>query len=159
MKPTIFTNKRTRLLCMVLLLGMLMGVSSCAATPGEGEETTVEIPEIEQPDAALLEQIEQDYHAYSHIGEEHKPETIGCYYGTYNGCVVFMFGRIVVISAQIFRIAGCPFKFSAADPIYVWKDGEFFMLGEAYDQALLTKEQIQTIAAIHENHAYVRTGR
>ena len=141
---------------MVLLLGMLVGVTSCAATPGKGEETTVENPDVDQPDAALLEQIKRDYfyHFYNSF-YEYDPETsviVDQCYGVYNGCVAVRLSAVgygdyfgVLMDEEVENVV---FHYWSSQKIEVWKDGVFYSLQEAYDEKLLTLTDLQSIAKI-----------
>ena len=142
MKTHTFTTKTT-LFCklLLLLLAALLFVSCNQA--------------VKMPSDKTLRQIELDYGRLI-TREEYDPAVHGkisvlkCY-GVYNGCVpVFLSGPwdTTDISKPV-TVADVVFHYSTATQITVWKDGSFYSLQEAYDEELLTKDNLQTIADIH----------
>ena len=138
------------MISVLLLLLAALTVTSCTKQP-----------EIEQPDEALLAQVKKDYY-YFRFGEDYNPEIDGeittvLYYGLYNDYAVVLFeGTWQVFTAtREEKIAGYDFQFANYGMIYLWKDGAFFALTEAYEQNLLTKKQIASISKIHENRLFL----
>ena len=141
------TTKRKPLFCMALLfLLAALVLTSCASK----DDYTTETDEAGYP--------ENDYgkHLY---GESYDSETDGevsiesCY-GIYNGCVPVMFSQIAFTVITDVQVEGINFHYRSSNTIKVWKDGTFYSIQEAYDQGFLTKEQIQTIADMHNNGQY-----
>ena len=148
MKPTIFTKKRTRMLCMVLLLGMLVGAVSCSGKPDLKDG-------MDMPDEAILSQIKRDYYSKVYgedaTGDPEATILIDHYYGTYNGCVAVMFSGIETNDAEWdIEVAGTVFHYWHGSFIEIWKDGSIYSLEDAYEQNLLTKSDIESIAAVHQ---------
>ena len=129
-------------------------MTSCASKEGYITETD----ESGYPNETLLARIENDYgkHLY---GESYDPQTDGkvsvksCY-GIYNDCVPVMFSQIAFTVITDVQVEGINFHYRSSNTIKVWKDGTFYSIQEAYDQGFLTKEQIQTIADMHNNGQY-----
>jgi len=73
------------------------------------------------------------------------------YYGTYDGSVAtkigyWFYGYLAVIIYE--HIDGITITYPSTHKILVWNDGNFYNLQEAYDNGLLTKDDIQRIADI-----------
>ena len=87
------------------------------------------------------------------------------YYGTYNNCVVVSMhnGQMGGTGAAGDAIIG-ETLFNSGHGITVWKEGQFYALHDAYNQGLLTNEDLRNIAYFHhqgrelnlENHAGLR---
>ena len=141
MKATIFTKKRTRQLCMVLLLGMLVTILIACRNKGDSSV------EIEPLDSELLAEVKAG------CAEMHGNAEL-LYYGTYNGCVVVRNEGVLQAFREV-EVAGITFEFPTISYMIVWKDGECFYLQEAYDQGLLTKKQLQIISTIQNEKRYI----
>lgn len=71
------------------------------------------------------------------------------YYGTYDGCIVVLDpGNLTAIRS--IEVAGYNFIFGNSFTIWVYRNGEFYKLEEAYEAGILIETQI---AAIFERHA------
>ena len=80
-------------------------------------------------------------------GDEYDASQIYCHYGTYNGNVVV---RIVGDCSPLtvmweLEVAGFKFRSGSPFPIRVWNDGEFRFLEEAFNESLLTEQDIEEI--------------
>ena len=85
------------------------------------------------------------------------------YYGIYNDCVAIMMdGRGVGHTGEVWDIitGDTLFVYGSSNTIYAWKEGRFYGLNDAYNQGLLTRENLMNIAYYHhgaelnlENHA------
>ena len=74
------------------------------------------------------------------------------YYGEYNGYHILFDDtgiRMMVYGGT--TIAGEEFEHSTPFDLYAYKDGVFLTLAEAYEQGLISKEQIALIAECHRN--------
>ena len=147
------TKKRKPLFCTVLLflLAALM-LTSCASK----DDYTIETDEAGNPSESQLAQIAEDFFNYFYADAPNPPEkndhiSVDRCYGIYDGSVPVMFSLISVSISEDVEIGGSKFHYSSGNRIYVWKNGDIFTLQEAYDQDLLTKEHLQTIAEIHNN--------
>lgn len=67
-------------------------------------------------------------------------------YGTYNGAVVIRMKRSAYEVITTINIAGVNFTFSNTNTALVWKDGYFYELSDAYNNDILTKDNLITIA-------------
>jgi len=72
------------------------------------------------------------------------------YLGAYNGYVVIQFHYANTTVLWHEKIDGISFHDSCPPGITVWKDGVFYTMTELYEQGLLTREDLLTISAIHE---------
>lgn len=73
------------------------------------------------------------------------------YYGTYQGYTAIRIHAMAIPGTDKEEVAGCTFYYSGYSDILfcrvlLWKDDTFYHLQYAYDQGLLTEEEIKTIA-------------
>jgi hypothetical protein len=66
-------------------------------------------------------------------------------YGTYNGAVVIRMQRGAYQVITTIEIDGVEFTFSDSNTALVWKDGQFFELADAYENEILTKDNLVAI--------------
>lgn len=73
------------------------------------------------------------------------------YYGTHKDCVAFFYQQDYSYPYQhhSIEVAGSYFSYENDAQIYVYRDGEFLKLDEAYEQGWLNKRQIRSIAQYH----------
>ncbi|MDR3013694.1 MAG: hypothetical protein LBU70_10900 [Chitinispirillales bacterium] len=71
------------------------------------------------------------------------------YYGTHNGYVAFFLpgADAVVVTVEI---AGTIFRYGSDGTIYLWRDGSFYDMIDAYEQGLVNSENISELAEIHK---------
>ena len=139
---------------MLLLLAVLMAAmcscGGCGCTPG--------LQDPEGLDTGIAKQIKQTYlkeFLSDYPKATVKDAWIVKYYGTYNGCVVVMMGDNYTGYTDALwgmEVAGVAFKFKDGNSIRAWKDGKFYTLQAAYEQGLLTQEDLTNIADIHEKN-------
>ena len=67
-------------------------------------------------------------------------------YGNYNGAVVVRMERGAFEVITTIQVGGVDFTFSNTNTAIVWHDGQFSELEEAYDNGLLTKDNLIAIA-------------
>ena len=73
------------------------------------------------------------------------------YYGTYNGAIVF-FGAGELAQMWNISVAGVEFEWTSSANIWVYKDGRFYSLEDAYEDGLLTERNIKSISRRHERN-------
>lgn len=99
---------------------------------------------------AQEKQIREDYLALMHTQGETEMTIddvkILDNYGTYNGAVVIRMQRGAYQVITTIEIDGVEFTFSDSNTALVWKDGQFFELSDAYDNEVLTKDNLISIA-------------
>ena len=117
----------------------------------------VERPDVKDIDSEQLTQIKQSYldmkmktgyPDYMTTDDVYVEE----YCGSYNGCVVMMLSDNEAIYTQAIRdvtVAGVRIRYSNANELYAWKEGEIYTLEQAYTAGILTKSDIKTIRNIH----------
>ena len=117
----------------------------------------VERPDVKDIDSEQLTQIKQSYldmkmktgyPDYMTTDDVYVEE----YCGSYNGCVVMMLSDNEAIYTQAIRdvtVAGVSIRYSNANELYAWKDGEIYTLEQAYTSGILTKSDIKKIRNIH----------
>ena len=140
-KGTFATNCNLFLLIAVIAITMLAlgGCMDKAVTNAERDSNNWS-PKL---DPLVEQQIVQDWNEQSCM-----ELTKINYYGTHNGYVAFfMLGENTVVT--IVEIAGTTFEYGYDWTIYLWKDDRFHEMVEAYEQGLLTAENIRAIGQIH----------
>jgi hypothetical protein len=70
------------------------------------------------------------------------------YYGEYNGCIVLYRGD-TGSDFEYITVAGERMEYARGSNIWVYKDGEFLSLSQAYDGGLLTELDVSIIAEYH----------
>ena len=91
----------------------------------------------------LEEQIKQDY--LEQYGYKFRYD---CFYGKHCGCAIFFVAGDAAEIKSI-TIADQLFQYNYDWEIYVWRNGEFATLEEAYSAHWLTSEDINNIALNH----------
>ncbi len=94
-------------------------------------------------DKELEEQIKQDY--LEQYGYKFRYD---CFYGKHSGCAIFFVAGDAAEIKSI-TIADQLFQYNYDWEIYVWRNGEFATLEEAYSAHWLTSEDINNIALNH----------
>jgi len=102
----------------------------------------------------IVQQIKEDAVRllYSHINLTTTEDINFFYYGTFNDNVVVMLhnwrvGYFRVITEDILGIL-YP---NSGQHIRIWKNGRFYRLSPAYEQGILTMDELKEIAYIHES--------
>ena len=73
-------------------------------------------------------------------------------YGNYNGAVVVRMEKGAFAVITTIQVGGVDFIFSDSNIAIVWHDGQFFKLEEAYNNGLLTKNNLNAIAKKSMGH-------
>ncbi|MDR3292959.1 MAG: hypothetical protein LBT20_02520 [Clostridiales bacterium] len=92
--------------------------------------------------AELETKIKQDWQ------EQFGTELTINYYGTHNDYVVFFVPGMETVITNV-KIAGTIFRGNNSWTIYLWKNGSFSNMIDAYQQGLLTAEDIEKIGFHH----------
>jgi len=72
------------------------------------------------------------------------------YYGTYVNCVVFFqAGQAQAVTEEV--IAGQEFIFDRGFALWVYRNGEFMYLEQAYEDGYITKAQIKDMLEYHKS--------
>lgn len=139
-------NKHIRVNCIILLMVIVTLLSSCGQTVPAHEWDD---PSIKQ---ALASEMKLAYMQFClrRDGYEMPPEDmwIGRYFGNYSGCEVAYMDNSHEARTQAFKrvyIAGYLVTFPTGQPVYVYKDGMFLELREAYINGLITKADVYEI--------------
>lgn len=69
------------------------------------------------------------------------------YYGNFDGCEVVCMGDKVAYNQaeRTIDVAGYNIRIGSYLPVYVYKDHSFYLIKEAYDMGLLTKQSVYTL--------------
>ena len=142
-------------LSALLLSAMLL--SSCISKAPEASipSTTSENAESDPLSEELKKQIVEDFVAYE-LGDDYVPREHGIfrierYYGSYDGAVAVMLNGAFdfIPEVRVDKVADSEIYYAYGTSIQVWKDGKFFTMREAYEQGILTAEQVAEIANAH----------
>ena len=126
-------------------------VSAAEASATETEtvsENTAEDLTSEPLSAAAKEKLIADYAAFIGIDSENNWISVEDFYGTYNGCeaVIMYHGAGMTDDEKEIIVAGYTFWFSSGSYDFrLHKDSSFIDINTAYDEGLLTDEDIGRI--------------
>lgn len=76
---------------------------------------------------------------------------IMCYYGNFSGCEAVMIGGDGIDYTEAYRpvyVAGYEIVFPSGQPLYMYKEGKFYLVKEAYDAGVITKNDVCELAEI-----------
>jgi hypothetical protein len=82
------------------------------------------------------------------------------YYGTYGGCVAVLMtdnytGYSQALETEV--VDGITIQYFDSNKMLIWKNGNFHHLQEAYDEGLLTKDDLSLIGSVSfYNYNYFR---
>lgn len=123
----------------LLIIGVIAILCAFAFVACENEE-----------DKEMELQIRQDFLLYMHAQGEVdmtlEDVKILENYGDYNGAVVVRMNRGAFEVITVIQVGGVDFTFDNSNTAIVWHNRQFFELAEAYDNGLLSKENLTTIA-------------
>lgn len=122
--------------------------------------TQAEIPEPEVPyfDLSLMSEdrkteIEAAWKAKFDVSlqwEAYFP-THDRFYGDFGTCVVILApGNLTAVST--IEVAGYAFTYTSSFVLYVYADGKFYQIQEAYNNGIVTQEQIGMVHTYHVNY-------
>lgn len=140
-------------LTLTLLLLSLSLFVSCAQ---DDSETQIPLEDLEfvleTPSEELQERFVEEYIAYQKYDpEDHPTVAIERWYGSF-GDIHFLFiyheGWIYHTAHFTDIVADSVFEYPTSQRIKVWVDGQFLSIEDAYEQNLITKEMVATIADI-----------
>ncbi|MCL2140598.1 MAG: hypothetical protein FWH42_02810 [Dehalococcoidia bacterium] len=153
---------------ILLLCGMLMPLSAGCGDKvltndnnqeeeNNSPEDAVDIPELDEENCSLEDAIdmpELDEEIVQRImrdwQEQFGSTLIVNYYGVHNGYVAFFIPGIHDVVSDI-MIAGSIFRYSTEWEIYLWKEGLFYDMVGAYQQGLLTSQNVKDLSNIHRS--------
>ena len=151
---------RTIILSMVLIVCML---TACGALKGAADNQHVNGG---YQDAALMEEIANDYMNYLRDTQNYDPSIHGTFwvdycYGVYDDSVPVMItgdGISTSLAERNVEIGNVVIHYRDGASIEVWKNGVFYSMEDAYEQGLLTEDALEEIADIHNNERYADKG-
>lgn len=128
------------LLVTALLLTMPIGCGGRIETDDSG-----------QPTESFLQEIATDFSAFMN-SDGSTVYTVDACYGIYDHCIAVEFsGTEDASKERMEEIAGTVFSFWSGRDVWIWQNGDFFTLGDAYEKELLTDEQVRAIADARNN--------
>ena len=143
----------------IVLFGLMMLFYGCSDAEIESKED-VSIPkDFDVLTTEIENQIKQDYIDWQKSSIHGLKITIDDVvfvdYGIYNGCVpMHICHKEMMFPAALGHeiIGNTIFIYSSfANPIKVWKEGQFYLLTAAYNQGFLTQDDIKSIADNYAN--------
>ncbi len=145
------------LIASIVILSLLLSCCSCSVE--YPEETTIVNGEvqIDPPSDKLLRKIEKDYR--KNEGYDDIEYYVLTYYGCYRKAIpvnIYGVGLDYPAVEYYYEVAGYTLDGSDGSMIYVWKNGKFTTLPKAYEQGILTKEDIDMMfsgKAIHYSYS------
>ncbi len=144
---------------LLLLLTVSLIMTACMNKATEGSQSTNENGESDPLSEKLKKQIVEDFATYwygdNYVPMEHGIFRIERYYGSYDGAVAVMLrgSKMEYTSSDYTEtVAGSIIRCNYGNSVRVWKEGSFYTMQEAYDQGILTAEQVAEIA----NYRYVK---
>jgi len=143
---------------LLLLLTVSLIMTACMNKATEGSQSTNENAESDPLSEKLKKQIVEDFAAYWY-GDDYGSKVHGVfqierYYGSYDGAVAVMLRGSKLEYTPAFyseTVAGSIIRCNYGNSVMIWKDGSFFTMQEAYDQGILTVDQVEEIA----NYRYI----
>jgi beta-lactamase regulating signal transducer with metallopeptidase domain len=97
--------------------------------------------------------IRQDWLGY-HAAAEYYPESVRMdeikiydYLGTYNGAVAVVIALNPTRATRQWEVEGRAFTMWSSTPVHIWHEGEFYSVAQAYDDGLLTAQDVGSIFA------------
>ncbi len=119
------------------------------------DDTTTGVEDIELPDISELSEELINEIKLAYIGDRADNHTvndvhISKYCGTYNGAVVLMLeGVYAYTEAEMtVNVAGVSIRYCDGNQLRIYKDGELYMMPEAYDAGCLTVADMEQIRDI-----------
>ncbi|MCL2088069.1 MAG: hypothetical protein FWH14_01165 [Oscillospiraceae bacterium] len=149
-------NKLTAIILIAILsLSML---SACASPDG----ISISIPQPKTPEvlSAETETLIKQTHLDNLKLQDRYPDAttdnvqIIHYYGTYNDAVAVMITDVFHdYTANLWHesVVNIRFYYGNGNHIKIWKDGVFYRLEAAYEQGILTKNDLRSIAYYQNN--------
>jgi len=130
-----------RILCVILVFLSLAVLCGCRP-----EINGTSIPLTEEKKQEINEAWETQNDTQLNWGTPGGP----VYYATYGDCVVFLTkGQFAAVGRL--EIAGQKFIYPSAFLLWVYRDGGFMYLEDAYKDGYITKSQIKEMAAYHKS--------
>lgn len=146
-------------ICLLLIITLLLGFMSACQNPAGSNQTTEPLP-IENEDGTLAQWMKDEItQAYVNNGysirdvywAEDSNNEERTYLGTENGYVILFSvgGPDAWWSIQIGEYV---FEYSCYFYLKAYKDGEFFLLKDVYEQGLISDAAIKAAWEIHRNY-------
>jgi hypothetical protein len=148
-----------RILCAILVFLFLAVLCGCQPSVSGTSMPFTEATEQETSDVLdekcgtsipLTEEKKQEINDAWKVKTGHDMPTSILYYGTYGDCVVFFqAGQAQYVKEEV--IAGQEFIFDSGFALWVYRNGEFMYLEQAYKDDYITKTQIKDILEYHKS--------
>jgi hypothetical protein len=151
-------------LLLVAIVIALPILASCQNVPGTVESDEW-VPGALVLDPVLELQIREDFQKYlvdtngeSDQWKDLEEIWVSKYYGNVSGCeVVFMRAILLLLDVEAISIevAGYHIVFQGSREVSVYKDSEFYTLGEAYGLGIITKADVYNIGKRVDQNDYL----
>lgn len=146
-------KKRKLVIIIVAVILILAGEILCKLffaenkVPRKFPEQPPESVEIKLQKAGL--QTWGHEFSWAHIDENENLIDSSRYYGTYGDCVA-VFQQTMLCWAETKYIANSEFTHSSSFVIWIYHNGEFCTIEEAWEHGLLTAKQVELMAEYHK---------
>ena len=126
----------------------IVGIKAAWDTEVSEDTGEVLLPTVSEKLKAELEQAHEAAFGWKPYWNE---ERSGGYYGTYNGCSVFIHETMLTAESCI-RVADVSFWNSGSFVLVAYKDGQWKTMEDAYDFYWLTKADVKQIQKLHNTY-------
>lgn len=146
-----------RVFCFIFCTVLLLSLCSC-------QQSTAPLTWSEETQA----KIKRDYAKFQNDntpnGEDITADdvSINFYFGIYHGdAVALLISGMTAFPTVIVEedIAGIHFSFGSTQPLYIYNEGTFTPLKEAYEKGIVSKEDVQEIHTRHERRSEYYVGQ
>ena len=117
---------------------------------------------VEAPEQWLINRIKSDYYELYEargLSKRHEPIFITKYYGTFGDAVAYMTDLnydAYHTSAEVEEIAGYSFSYPDGRTVSVWSGGRFYGVRSAYENGVLSKEDVGKLAYIKSSGLWLK---
>lgn len=137
--------KKLYLITSAFIMAMIMVILCCVLVSTHKNDT-------ENISALLAYKLKKDYCNWENFTDR-KPSDIyiSDYHGNFNGCEVveiIVENQLVTYGFVHVQIAGYEFKLGGVSHLYVYKDGSFYSLSEAFSKGFITQYDLEKLHSI-----------
>lgn len=142
-------------LSWLLIIALFLGCFTACQNPAGSDQATESLP-IENEDGTLAQRVKEEIamhwpHLVLIWADDADDYHNTRYYGTYDGYVVF-FRKGGLDAFTDKKYDKYTFSYSSDFSLYAYKEGEFYMLEDIYEQGLINDEAIEEIWNTHRGY-------